>query len=206
MKRKIFSFITIFSLSFSLLIGCSTGSSNNNSGGNQIQQENRAYITHFDNYHECVLFPTFFHGNYNWGFNAYNEGSAETDWNITKKEYISEGSGSLYFRTLEGNFYVANIDANNYLSQYYDINGAKKISLDIYNPSNVPIRATMDVKSAEETMFSFSAVCMPNSWTVLSQDIEQRNYEYVDTYTLTLKNEMDSNTFELYLDNFYLEF
>lgn len=205
MKRKIFSLITVFLISCALLVGCTPSSSNPGNGG-QTPQENRAYISNFDNYHQCLLFPTFFHGNYNWSTNAYNEGNAETDWNVTKKEYISEGEGSLYFRTLDGNFYIANIDANNYLSQYYNINGAKKLSLDIYNPGTVPIRATMEVKSAEGTMFSFSAVCMPNCWTVLSEEIEQRSYEYVDTYTLTLRNETDNNTFQLYFDNFYLVF
>lgn len=189
-----------------LCAACSGCTPEPDGGSEENSQDNKCYITHFDNYHECLVFPTFFHGGPNWPYNEYNEGSAETDWNQKDKEYISEGEGSLYFRLLEGTFYIANIDANNYLTQYYDINGAKRISIDIYNPEQIPIHATIDVKSSEETMFSFDVVCMPESWTTLETDIEQRLYDYVDTYSLTLKNETNDNTFELYLDNFYLLF
>ena len=104
------------------------------------------------------------------------------------------------------NWYKGKIQADNFVSSITDINGAKKISLDVYNPSDKDIEVTVGVESISEIMFSVSKICPSKQWTTISTEIEQQTYGIVSWYSIKLENKTDNEVFTVYMDNFYLEF
>ena len=176
---------------------------NGNTGNNNVDLEGRQYITHFDGYTQCIVFPcaTF-------QSSIFEGGRVINDW-ITDSKYVSEGTGSIKVSLREGwvNWYKGKIAANNgFVSNITDINGAKKISLDVYNPENKEIDVTIDIESTSNVLVTVSQTCQPKSWTTVSTEIEGKDYATVSWYSITLKNNVDSDVFTVYLDNFYLEF
>ena len=199
MRKKLVC-ITSFLMALIAFVSCAP----NNSDSNNDNTSTRKYITHFDNYEDCILLPAS-----GWiGENLYvTEGKVTNEWNQEDTQYISEGIGSIKVRLLDGySCYSGRIRANNYRTQVYNINGATKISLDVYNPESKPIDVTIDVESASGIMFSVSESCQPGQWTTVATDIESKTYDNVRNYKITLKNNVDGKPFTLYLDNFYVDF
>lgn len=204
MKKILLFLLTIL---MGLMASCSCapnngdGSGNSSTGGN-VENNNRKYITHFDGYNQCIIFPAA-----TFQTSLYEGGRVINDW-IVDPQYISEGEGSIQVSLMEGyvNWYKGKIQADNFVSSITDINGAKKISLDVYNPSDKDIEVTVGVESISEIMFSVSKICPSKQWTTISTEIEQQTYGIVSWYSIKLENKTDNEVFTVYMDNFYLEF
>lgn len=206
MKMKKKWIIPALGLGLALLAGCNS----------QPDEEavDRKYITTFDDYQSCVILP-----NCIWEYGVQSVGKSKNVWNQEKTEYISEGKGSIEVNLLEGNSYTGNIDANNIVSNIIDINGAKKISLDVYNPCSYPLNVTVAVKTADleagqnppktKDMVSMSQTCAPGQWTTVSKAIPvpQEKYATVKYYSITITNNTgNGELYTVYLDNFYIDF
>ena len=172
----------------------------NNSSGEK--EPIKKYISTFDWYKDCLVIPVSA-----WMGHLVEEGLIETEWNQEKTEYISEGKGSCRVTTREGTTkYKGHIMTNSELVAVDDINGAKLLSLDVYNPENKEISVSIDVVCGSKTVISVTKTCAAKQWTTVSTPIEDVSYDKVKFYTLTLENKVDEDTFTLYLDNFYVEF
>lgn len=188
--------------------GFASCKSSNNTGNNAIN-DSKKYITHFDGYSQCLVFPAM-----KWGYgNLYEGGTVINDW-IIDPQYVSEGTGSIKVSmneaALDGTYwYTGKCEADNWYSQLKDINGAKKVSLDVYNPENKPLDVSIELRSATAIMLSVTKTCNAGIWTTVDMEIPSGNYDYVLWYAIKLENtnqEDKKQPFTVYMDNFYLEF
>ena len=183
-----------------------SSSGQNDPGQNktEIEDGNKLYITHFDGYNQCILFPSVA-----WDKTLHEGGKVINDWN-TDTRYVSEGMGSIrvnvYQPAEDGSYwYKGRIEANNgFVSSLPNINGLESISLDICNPSNKDIEVTIEIESASQVMISVTEMCLSGTWTTVSTQIPEGNYDIVSWYSITLKNVVDNEAFTVYMDNFYL--
>ena len=188
--------------------GSGQGSSSQSSPGQNndvvIEDGNRLYITHFDGYNQCILFPSVA-----WDKTLHEGGKVINDWN-TDTRYVSEGMGSIKVNVYqpaedESYWYKGRIEANNgFVSSLPNINGIEGISLDICNPSGKDIEVTIEIESASQVMVSVTETCASGQWTTVSTQIPNGNYDIVSWYSITLKNIVDNEPFTVYMDNFYL--
>lgn len=204
MKKIVLFFLTIVT-SLIVFCGCipnNGNGSNSSSNSGNIGNDSKKYITHFDGYNQCIIFPAA-----TWQTSLYEGGRVINDW-IVDPQYVSEGEGSIQVSLMEGyvNWYKGKIAANNFVSNITDINGAKRISLDVYNDSDKEIEVTIGVESISEIMFSVSKICPSKQWTTISTEIEQQTYGIVSWYSIKMENKTDNEVFTVYMDNFYLEF
>lgn len=162
----------------------------------------KKYISTFDWYRDCLVIPVS-----SWTGHLVEEGLIETEWNQEKTEYISEGLGSCRVTTREGTTkYKGYIMTNSEVVPVNDINGAKYISLDIYNPEKFAINVSLEVVCGSKTVVSGTESCVSKQWTTLLIPINEGSYDKVKSYVLTLENKVNDSTFTLYLDNFYVKF
>ena len=186
--------------------GLSGGSSGSSSNSGLVDGQTKQYITHFDGYNQCIVFPAVA-----WDTTLHKGGKVVNDWN-TDMRYVSEGTGSIKVSMHEPAqdktyWYKGRIEANNgFVSSITDINDATGIFLDICNPSDKTIEVTIEIESASTAMVSVAKDCLPGQWTTVSTTIEEANYDIVNWYSITLKNKTDNETFTVYMDNFYLTF
>lgn len=166
----------------------------------------RKYITHFDGYNQCIIFPAV-----TWDTTLHDGGKVINDWNVDKG-FVSEGAGSIKVSVNEKAsddtyWYKGRIEANNgFVSSITDLNGATEISLDVCNPNNVTIEVTIEIESASATMISVTKSCLPRQWTTVSTIIEENDYDIVNWYSITLKNTTNKEPFTVYMDNFHIIF
>lgn len=193
----------LVSLTFALLLSLSCFSGCEGLfGGSKEKEPVKKYISTFDWYKDCLVIPVS-----SWMGHLVEEGLIETEWNQEKTAYISEGKGSCRVTTREGTTrYKGYIMTNSEVVPINDINGAKLISLDVYNTEDVAIDVSLDVVCGSKTVISAKKNCLPKQWTTVSAVVKEGSYDKVKSYVLTLENKVNTDTFTLYLDNFYLEF
>ena len=218
MKRKLAFLLALISC-ITIFTACKeqqeSSLDKDSSSSNQEPTHTIEYITHFDGYNQCVIFPAT-----RWSTHLYEGGTVVNDW-IDGEEYpqfVKEGSGSIKVSMFtpagnydnpygDGNYwYTGKIESQNIYSKIVDVNGATRVSLDVYNPEDKEIVVTVEIRSATETMISATAVCAPKQWTTVATDIEGKKYDNVTWYAIKMENKVDKRPFTLYLDNFYLEF
>ena len=203
--RKKWTVLLSTIIALSTLSAC--GGNNKNESSNEGENKaTKQYITNFDGYNQCILFPAVA-----WDTTLHAGGNVINDWN-TDMGYVSEGTGSIKvnaYKPAENGayWYKGRIEANNgFVSSITDINGAKKISLDICNPGETAIEVTLEIESASQAMVSVSKICEPMQWTTVSTAIEAGDYDIVNWYSITLRNTQTDESFTVFMDNFYLEF
>lgn len=211
MKKIILFFLAILT-GVIAFCGCATNNGNGSGNGGNIGgsgASNRKYITHFDGYTQCIVYPAV-----KWGYgNLYEGGTVINDW-IVDPQYVKEGTGSIKVsmneKASDGTYwYTGKICSKNHVSNWQDITGAKKISLDVYNPENKPLDVSIEIRSATQTMLSVKKTCTAGVWTTVNMGIPNGNYDLVAWYAIKLENtnQADKNQpFTVYMDNFYLEF
>jgi hypothetical protein len=192
--KKFFAFIAAAILSLPFMTAC---------GGDGSNAGVKKYISTFDWYRDCLIIPVS-----SWVGPLVEEGLIETEWNQEKTEYISQGKGSCRVTTREGSTrYRGHMMTNSELVPIDDINGATLVSLDVYNTENFAIDVSIEIICGAQTVVSVTKTCAPKSWTTVSSTIEQEEeFDWVNSYVLTLENKVNDQTFTLYLDNFYLLF
>lgn len=196
--KKITAVISAVLLSISCFLVC--GCKDEEAKG--ANEPTKKYISMFDSYRDCLIIPVT-----SWMGHLVEEGLIETEWNQEKNVYIREGLGSCRVTTREATTrYKGHIMANSEIVSVKDINGAKLISLDVYNPENITIDVSIDVICGSKAAISVTKSCPAKQWTTISAVIEEKSYDKVKSYVLTLENKVSDSTFTLYLDNFYVEF
>ena len=197
--KKLIAFTSALLLSLSCFSACSLFGDKNE---NEKKEPVKKYISTFDWYRDCLVIPVS-----SWTGHLVEEGLIETEWNQEQKEYISEGVGSCRVTTREGTTrYKGYIMTNSEVVPIDNINGAHKISLDVYNPGNIAIDVSIDIVCGSKTVLSMSKTCVAKKWTTVSATFENVSYDKVKSYVLTLENKVNDSTFTVYLDNFYVEF
>jgi hypothetical protein len=198
MKKLIASLFAVL-LSLSCFSACNIGSSESSSASSEPVKK---YISTFDWYKDCLVIPVS-----SWMGHLVEEGLIETEWNQEEAAYISEGIGSCRVTTREGTTrYKGYMMTNSEVVPIDDINGASLISLDVYNPEKIAIDVSIDIVCGSKTVVSIKKSCAPKQWTTVSATIKEGTYDKVKAYVLTLENKVNTDTFTVYLDNFYVEY
>jgi hypothetical protein len=194
--KKIIAIIASLLLCLSCFSACDGG--NQSTKGEPVKK----YISTFDWYRDCLVIPVS-----SWMGHLVEEGLIETEWNQEQKAYISEGVGSCRLTTREETTrYKGYLMTNSELVPINDINGATLISLDVYNPESFSIDVSIEIICGSQTVVSVTKACAAKGWTTVSAAIDEKTYDTVKAYALTLENKVSDSTFTVYLDNFYLEF
>ena len=172
----------------------------------------KQFVSHFDKYEDLCLwtFPysDILYEDKDW-WSTYHTAKLNKD-----KEYLTEGVGSMYLKTdyeKKTTNYLYKI-----LKTHHDnpargtltdsIYGAQSISFDVYNCTAYTIKATMKVSTITTTVIDFSVNCKPNQWTTVSAPITEEITATIDNYRLELTNLNGAKNFDVYIDNFYLQF
>lgn len=168
-------------------------------------ETNKKFISHFDCYDDMVICYLAYAGP---GPRPYNQtlGAAQLKLN-TDKQYISEGKASMRVQVQMLNHFKTMIYADNFVEKLTDIDGAKRISIDVFNPSDKQIEFTVDVQTLKgATVLHTQAVCVPGAWTTVSGTFENNVTDSVRLFSMEMRNTTDNETFAVYLDNFFLDF
>lgn len=216
MKKILILFLTIlviFVFAFSG-IGCGKKEPNNNNGNNPTIEipVGKQYVSHFDKYEELCLW-TFPYADKKYDdktwWSSYHTAKVNVDEN-----FIREGVGSMYLKTDYIN--STSYDLYKVLKTHSDnsargtlansIYGAESITFEVYNCTSYSIKATMEVNTITTTVMKFSAKCEPNQWTVITAPVTENVTATIDNYRLSLKNLSGAHNFDVYIDNFYIQF
>ena len=168
-------------------------------GDQQGEQEmvTQKYVSRFDCYEDMVICSLDY---YYWS----DSGAAEFELN-TEKEYISEGDGSMKVHVLTPSRFLTSIEANNFRADNTKISGAKTISIDVYNPTESPVEYQRSVNGYSRTVLGVSKTCAAGAWTTVSGNFEEDVTETLKSFTLEVSSSAE-NPYDLYFDNFYLDF
>ena len=115
-------------------------------GDQQGEQEvvTQKYVSRFDCYEDMVICSLDY---YYWS----QSGAAEFALN-TEKDFIREGEGSMKVHVLTPSRFLTSIEANNFRADNTKINGAKTISIDVYNPTESPVEFQLSVNGYSRTV------------------------------------------------------
>lgn len=172
----------------------------------------KQYVSHFDKYEELCLW-TFPYADLQYGdktwWSSYHTAKVNVD-----AEFVREGVGSMYLKTDYMN--STSYDLYKVLKTHPDnaargtlvnsIYGAESIAFEVYNCTSYLIKATMEVNTVTTTVMSFSANCKPKQWTLITAPITEEVTATIDNYRLSLKNLNGAYNFDVYIDNFYIQF
>lgn len=227
MKKKLAILLSVLSLGVLAFSSCTVrGSSSSTSGSSSSTSDSsvadsstavqipagRTYISRFDRYEDLCL----------WSNSLSDSRYDETDWwsswntvSVNKEaDYIREGEGSMFIKTdiinkVKPFFYKTlktHPDNPARGTQANSIHGAQSVGLDVYNSSAYTLRVKVTISTVTTSVMTFQADCLPNQWTTISAPAASEVEATIDNYRLDVQNMDGAYNFELYLDNFYIQF
>lgn len=221
MKKRLAVLLSILSLGAVALGACTVGGGNSDGDSSSADSSSsasvqiptgRQYVSRFDKYEDLCLWSNPF------SFSNNQEATWWSSWNT-----VSVNEDSTYIREGEGSMHMATDVMNTTTSSLYkelkthadnpargtltnSIYGAETVSLDVYNASTYTIRVKVTVSTVTTEVMTFEADCQPNQWTTVSAAAASETEAIIDRYRLDITNLDGPHNFELYLDNFYIEF
>lgn len=220
MKKKLAILLSVLSLGVLAFSSCTVRGSSSSTSDSSVADSStavqipagRTYISRFDRYEDLCL----------WSNALSDSRYDETDWwsswntvSVNKEaDYIREGEGSMFIKTdiinkVKPYFYKmikTHPDNPARGTQATSIYGAQTVSLDVYNASNYTIDVNVQVRTVTTTVMQFSAQCAPNGWTTISAPVTSEVEATIDNYRLDFTNLDGAYNFEVYVDNFYIQF
>ena len=75
----------------------------------------------------------------------------------------------------------------------------------MYNPTESPVEFQLSVNGYSRTVLGVSKTCAAGAWTTVSGNFEEDVTETLKSFTLEVSSSVE-NPYDLYFDNFYLDF
>ena len=220
MKKKLAVLLSVLSLGVLAFSSCTVGGSNSSTSDSSVVDSStavqvptgRTYISRFDRYEDLCLWSNAF------SWSSYDETDWWNSWNTVsvnkEADYIREGEGSMrividHINTLTHSTYkILKTHPDNPArgTQANSIYGAQSIGLDVYNSSAYTLLVKVTINTVTTSVMTFQAECLPNQWTTVSAPVTSEVEATIDNYRLDIKNMDGAYNFELYLDNFYIQF